>query len=56
MCRPEFVEGDSAFVEFEDLRHPALCTSERLKGDFIPNNVKLGEGGRIALLTGKLLP
>jgi DNA mismatch repair protein MSH6 len=53
MCRPEFVEGDSAFVEFKDLRHPALCASERLKGDFIPNNAKLGENGRIALLTGK---
>ena len=49
-CRPEFVESDSAFVDFEELRHPALC----LKGDdFIPNDVKLGgDVGRIALLTG----
>lgn len=53
-CRPELVEGDEAFIEFEDLRHPALCASGSLKGDFIPNNVKLGgEVGKIALLTGK---
>ncbi|EIW55250.1 DNA mismatch repair protein Msh6 [Trametes versicolor FP-101664 SS1] len=52
-CRPELVEGDEAFIEFEDLRHPALCASGSLKGDFIPNNVKLGgEVGKIALLTG----
>ncbi|PCH35419.1 DNA mismatch repair protein Msh6 [Wolfiporia cocos MD-104 SS10] len=52
-CRPEFVEGDAAWVDFEELRHPALCVSTGLKGDFIPNNVKLGgDVGRIALLTG----
>lgn len=50
-CRPEFVESDSAFIDFEELRHPALCLKSE---DFIPNNVKLGGGevGRIALLTG----
>ncbi|KAI0792522.1 DNA mismatch repair protein Msh6 [Abortiporus biennis] len=48
-CRPEVIGGDSAFVEFEELRHPALC----VKGPFIPNDVKLGgDVGRIALLTG----
>jgi DNA mismatch repair protein MSH6 len=48
-CRPEFVEADSAFVDFQELRHPAL----NIKGDFIPNDVRLGgEVGRIALLTG----
>ncbi|KAH9833177.1 DNA mismatch repair protein Msh6 [Rhodofomes roseus] len=52
-CRPEFVEGDAAWVDFDELRHPALCASTGLKGDFIPNDVKLGGGvGRIALLTG----
>ncbi|CAL1699677.1 unnamed protein product [Somion occarium] len=52
-CRPEFVEGDSAWVDFEELRHPALCISSTLKGDFIPNDVRLGgDVGRIALLTG----
>lgn len=52
-CRPEFVEGDAAFVDFEELRHPALSISAGFKGDFIPNNVKLGgDAGRIALLTG----
>ncbi|KII87843.1 hypothetical protein PLICRDRAFT_176607 [Plicaturopsis crispa FD-325 SS-3] len=51
-CRPEFVEGDSAWFEFQALRHPAL--SARPGGsDFIPNDVKLGgDKGRIALLTG----
>ena len=49
-CRPEFVEGDEAWIDFEELRHPAL---QGVKGDFIPNDVRLGGGvGRIALLTG----
>ncbi|KAG9048858.1 DNA mismatch repair protein msh6 [Tulasnella sp. UAMH 9824] len=50
-CRPEFVESDEAFVEFEQLRHPAMC----LKADFIPNDVKMGKGcdtPGIMLLTG----
>lgn len=52
-CRPEFVEGDAAFVDFEQLRHPTLCLSTNLKS-FIPNDVKLGgDVGKIALLTGK---
>ena len=52
-CRPEFVEGDEAFVDFEELRHPALSVSAGFKGDFIPNDIKLGRDvGRIALLTG----
>ena len=49
-CRPEFVESEDAFVEFEELRHPALCSRA---DDFIPNDVKLGgKVGRVALLTG----
>ncbi|PSS36954.1 hypothetical protein PHLCEN_2v1170 [Hermanssonia centrifuga] len=52
-CRPEFVEGDSAWFEFQELRHPALSVSAGFRGDFIPNDVKLGKDvGRIALLTG----
>ncbi|KAI0077327.1 DNA mismatch repair protein Msh6 [Panus rudis PR-1116 ss-1] len=52
-CRPEFVEGDSAWVDFKQLRHPALSVSASLKNQFIPNDVKLGgDVGRIALLTG----
>jgi len=52
-CRPEIVEGENALVDFKELRHPALCASERLKGDFIPNDVQLGgDKGKIALLTG----
>lgn len=51
-CRPEFVEGDAAFIEFRDLRHPTLA---ELKASFIPNDIKLGgDVGRIALLTGVL--
>ena len=37
-CRPELVESNEAFVDFVELRHPALC----LKNDFIPNNVRMG--------------
>ena len=45
---------DEAFIDFEELRHPALCAGSSLKGDFIPNDVKLGgDVGRIALLTGE---
>jgi DNA mismatch repair protein MSH6 len=52
-CRPEFVEGDSAWVDFKELRHPTLCLNANLKS-FIPNDIKLGgENGNIALLTGK---
>ncbi|KDR79956.1 hypothetical protein GALMADRAFT_242120 [Galerina marginata CBS 339.88] len=51
-CRPDFVEGDKALLDFEELRHPTLCLSTGLK-DFIPNDVKLGgDVGKIALLTG----
>lgn len=51
-CRPEFVEGDAAFIDFKELRHPALT---ELKTSFIPNDIKLGgDVGRIALLTGAL--
>jgi DNA mismatch repair ATPase MutS len=53
-CRPEFIEGDTASVDFEQLRHPALSVSAGFRGDFIPNDVKLGgDVARIALLTGE---
>ncbi|KAL4079502.1 muts domain V-domain-containing protein [Scleroderma citrinum] len=49
-CRPEFIEGDAAFIEFKELRHPTLSA---LRENFIPNDIKLGgDVGRIALLTG----
>ena len=52
-CRPEFVESDSALLDFEELRHPTLCLSTSLK-NFIPNDVKLGgDVGKIVLLTGE---
>ncbi len=53
-CRPEFVESDNgAFIDFEELRHPALCLHAE---SFIPNDVKLGGTvGRVALLTGNVL-
>jgi DNA mismatch repair protein MSH6 len=53
-CRPEFVDDEhsSAFVNFEELRHPILCLNTNLK-TFIANDVKLGgETGKVALLTG----
>ncbi|TFK72470.1 DNA mismatch repair protein Msh6 [Pluteus cervinus] len=51
-CRPEFVDADEAFVDFEELRHPTLCLSTNLKS-FIPNDVKLGGAvGKVNLLTG----
>ncbi|KAJ6500392.1 muts domain V-domain-containing protein [Mycena sanguinolenta] len=51
-CRPVFVEGDSAWVDFKELRHPTLCMNANLKS-FIPNDIKLGgEAPNVALLTG----
>ncbi|KAF8636930.1 hypothetical protein AX17_003181 [Amanita inopinata Kibby_2008] len=51
-CRPEFVEGDCAWVDFQELRHPTLCLSTSMKS-FIPNDVKLGgDVAKITLLTG----
>lgn len=53
-CRPEFVENahGSAFIDFEELRHPILCLNANLK-NFIANDVKLGgDVGKVALLTG----
>ncbi|KAL0575514.1 DNA mismatch repair protein msh6 [Marasmius crinis-equi] len=48
-CRPVFLEGESACVEFKNLRHPNIASLK----DFIPNTVNLGgKFGRIALLTG----
>ena len=50
VCRPEFVQRDDAVIEFEELRHPAMCLR---RGDFIPNDVKMGgDVGRVVLLTG----
>ncbi|KZT37435.1 hypothetical protein SISSUDRAFT_852370 [Sistotremastrum suecicum HHB10207 ss-3] len=49
-CRPKIVDGPVAFLNFKNLRHPALV----LRNEFIPNDITLGaEGsGRIILLTG----
>ncbi|KAM0787401.1 hypothetical protein ACM66B_003486 [Microbotryomycetes sp. NB124-2] len=48
--RPEIVESDAAFVEFEELRHPCIFSATT---DFIPNDVALGSNApRMALLTG----
>lgn len=55
-CRPTFVESDTAFVDFKELRHPSMC----LRADFIANDVRLGgkfdgtgsEAPRQVLLTG----
>ncbi|CAE6470269.1 unnamed protein product [Rhizoctonia solani] len=51
-CRPEFVEdAGRAFVEFENLRHPALELN--MKKDFIANTVRLGgQHPNVALITG----
>jgi DNA mismatch repair protein MSH6 len=48
-CRPEFVESNEAFIDFEELRHPAIATRD----SFIPNDIKLGGNSeRVMLLTG----
>jgi DNA mismatch repair protein MSH6 len=54
-CRPEFVQRDEAFVDFEELRHPgiAMALGQRGGNDFIANDVRMGgDCERIMLLTG----
>lgn len=48
-CRPELVASDQAFVDLEELRHPCVVNTAT---DFIPNDVKLGDGATLDLLTG----
>ncbi|KAM3555223.1 hypothetical protein MY1884_005710 [Beauveria asiatica] len=49
-CRPQFVDQDRSLVEFEELRHPCMLSTN---GDFIPNDIKLGgQQANINLLTG----
>ncbi|KJA23091.1 hypothetical protein HYPSUDRAFT_40213 [Hypholoma sublateritium FD-334 SS-4] len=51
-CRPTFVDGDEAVIDFQDLRHPTLCLNTNEK-PFIPNDVKLGgDKPKTVLLTG----
>ncbi|KAF6764079.1 DNA mismatch repair protein msh6 [Ephemerocybe angulata] len=51
-CRPEFVEGEKAFMEFEELRHPTVCLNPNITS-FVDNNVSMGgESAGIVLLTG----
>lgn len=53
-CRPEFVESDTAIVDFEELRHP--CMASTSTAEFIANDIALGgddEGpARVTILTG----
>jgi hypothetical protein len=47
--RPEIVASDSAYIDFEDLRHPCMS----LRTNFIANDIKLGgDVARQVLLTG----
>ncbi|KAJ3317692.1 DNA mismatch repair protein msh6 [Blyttiomyces sp. JEL0837] len=52
LCRPEFVDSDTNFMEIKDLRHP--CLQSDFGKDFIPNDVAIGmnEKSKIILLTG----
>ncbi|TKA55262.1 hypothetical protein B0A53_02232 [Rhodotorula sp. CCFEE 5036] len=48
--RPEIVEAETAFADFEELRHPCIFSAET---DFIPNDVAIGgEAKNLTLLTG----
>ncbi|KAM0755699.1 DNA mismatch repair protein Msh6 [Meredithblackwellia eburnea MCA 4105] len=48
--RPEIIQSDTAFVEFEELRHPCVFSAST---DFIPNDVSLGGNTEnMVLLTG----
>jgi DNA mismatch repair protein MSH6 len=53
-CRPEFVDSETAVIEFKDLRHPCLANST--SADFIANDITLGgeteEDPTVTILTG----
>jgi DNA mismatch repair protein MSH6 len=49
-CRPQFLDEERSFVDFEELRHPCMLNTV---DDFIPNDIKLGgTQAKINLLTG----
>lgn len=50
-CRPQFIDCETASVDFKELRHPCMSTSAGL--DFIANDVALGdEHEEVVILTG----
>ena len=54
-CRAEFVDGDTAMIDFTDLRHPCLANASSTS-DFIANDIQLGgqddEAPTVTILTG----
>ncbi|PWN40848.1 DNA mismatch repair protein Msh6 [Ceraceosorus guamensis] len=50
-CRPQFIDCETASVDFKDLRHPCMSTNTGL--DFISNDVALGDRyEEVVILTG----
>ncbi|ODV91803.1 hypothetical protein CANCADRAFT_75812 [Tortispora caseinolytica NRRL Y-17796] len=48
-CRPEFVDEERSVLEFNELRHPCICSNT----EFIPNDIALGgSNAKLNLLTG----
>ncbi|PWN33880.1 DNA mismatch repair protein Msh6 [Meira miltonrushii] len=45
-CRPEFVESDTAVVDFEELRHPCMASTSTT--EFIANDIALGGVQRLS--------
>lgn len=53
-CRPVFVEGESAVIDFGELRHPTVCLNPNITS-FVDNDVSMGgDSAGIILLTGVL--
>lgn len=54
-CRPEFVDSETAVIDFNELRHPCLANASTTT-DFIANDIRLGgeteEDPTVTILTG----
>jgi DNA mismatch repair protein MSH6 len=51
--RPQFIDSETGFLEFKDLRHPCFNLGVSTQKEFIPNDVKLGhDAANLGLLTG----
>lgn len=50
--RPQFIESDQAYFNFEKIRHPIIEQSKKLRESFVANDVELGGVKNIMCLYG----
>lgn len=50
--RPNFIDIDKAYFNFEKVRHPIIEQSKKLRESFVANDVSLGDGQNLMCLYG----